>query len=177
MLKENGRAAVVVPDNVLFEGGAGERIRRALLERCDIHTLLPATDGHLVFVRCKSKCTLLDKKPATKTPATKEVWVYDLRSNRNFSLRQNPIGPEHLTDFVRCYRANDPTRRMETTHFRRFTYSEIMTRDKASLDIQWQQETTNSSERESPQTLMKKILEDLAEAMKEFAAAEAEILR
>ncbi|MGC2745296.1 MAG: class I SAM-dependent DNA methyltransferase, partial [Candidatus Angelobacter sp.] len=136
MLKENGRAAVVVPDNVLFEGGAGERIRRALLERCDIHTLLRLPTGIWYSSGVKANVLFFDKKPATKIPATKEVWVYDLRSNRNFSLRQNPIGPEHLTDFVRCYRANDPTRRMETTHFRRFTYSEIMTRDKASLDIQ-----------------------------------------
>ena len=118
-----------------------------------------------------------DKKPITKNPATKEVWIYDLRSNRNFSLRQNPIGPEHLTDFIQCYRADDPTQRKETAHFRRFRYSEILARDKANLDIQWQQETTNGIQRETPQTLMKEILADLAEAMKEFAAAEAEIRR
>src|SRR5260221_4483181 len=92
MLKENGRAAVVVPDNVLFEGGAGERIRRALLERCDIHTLLRLPTGIWYSSGVKANVLFFDKKSITTNPATKEIWVYDLRSNRNFSLRQNPIG-------------------------------------------------------------------------------------
>jgi type I restriction enzyme M protein len=177
MLTESGRASVVVPDNVLFEGGAGEKIRRALLQRCEVHTLLRLPTGIWYSSGVKANVLFFDKKPVTETPATKEVWVYDLRSNRNFSLRQSPIQREDLTDFVQCYHADDPTRRNETAHFRRFKYSEIMHRDKANLDIQWQQETTNGAQRESPQTLMKEILEDLAEAMREFAAAEAEINR
>lgn len=177
MLKDNGRAAVVVPDNVLFEGGAGEKIRRELLQRCNVHTLLRLPTGIWYSSGVKANVLFFDKKPATKTPATKEVWVYDLRSNRNFSLRQNPIQREDLTDFVECYSATDPTRRKETAHFRRFRYSDILARDKANLDIQWQQETSNGVQRETPQTLMKEILADLAEAMKEFAAAEAEIRR
>jgi len=177
MLKENGRAAMVVPDNVLFEGGAGEKIRRELLEHCNVHTLLRLPTGIWYSSGVKANVLFFDKKPITKTPATKEVWVYDLRSNRNFSLRQNPIGPEHLTDFIQCYRADAPTQRKETAHFRSFRYSEILARDKANLDIQWQQQSTNGIQRETPQKLMKEILADLAEAMKEFAAAEAEIRR
>lgn len=177
MLKETGRAAVVVPDNVLFEGGAGEKIRRALLQRCDVHTLLRLPTGIWYSPGVKANVLFFDKKPVTETPATKEVWVYDLRSNRNFSLRQNPIGPEDLTDFIRCYCADDRTQRKETNHFRRYNYSEIMARDKANLDIQWQDNTINVIQSESPQALMKKILEDLEEAMREFAAAESEIRR
>jgi type I restriction enzyme M protein len=175
MLKETGRAAVVVPDNVLFEGGAGERIRRALLERCRVHTLLRLPTGIWYSPGVKANVLFFDKKPVAETPSTREVWVYDLRSNRNFSLRQNPIGSDDLIDFIHCYSADDPTQRQETEHFRRFQYSEIIARDKANLDIQWRQETIDPAKGSSPQTLMKEILEDLKEAMSEFAAAEREI--
>ncbi len=177
MLKESGRAAVVVPDNVLFEGGAGEKIRRALLQQCDVHTLLRLPTGIWYSPGVKANVLFFDKKPIGKTPATKEIWVYDLRSDRNFSLRQNPIKPENLMDFVHSYRADDPTQRKETAHFRRFKYSEIMARDKANLDIQWQRATVNATKDETPQGLMKEILKDLEEAMREFANAESEIRR
>jgi type I restriction enzyme M protein len=177
MLKENGRAAVVVPDNVLFEGGAGEKIRRTLLQQCEVHTLLRLPTGIWYSPGVKANVLFFDKKPLGKTPATKDFWVYDLRSARSFSLRQNPIKPADLTDFIHCYHADDPSRREETAHFRRFKHSEIIARDKANLDIQWQSENTNSSRAETPQTLMKEILTDLEEAMREFAAAESEMRR
>lgn len=175
MLKETGRAAVVVPDNVLFEGGAGEKVRRTLLECCNVHTLLRLPTGIWYSPGVKANVLFFDK-PATGASATQEIWVYDLRSNRNFSLRQNPIRSEDLADFIHCYCADDPSQRKETTCFRRFTYSEIIARDKANLDIQWQDETLTIVYR-TPQSLMKEILEDLAEAMREFATVESEILR
>jgi type I restriction enzyme M protein len=116
-----------------------------------------------------------DKKPLSKTPATKELWVYDLRSDQAFSLRQNPISSNDLTDFVHCYHADDPSRRKKTAHFRRFAYREIMARDKANLDIQWPPQGMNSAQSETPQALMREILKDLEEAMREFAASESEI--
>jgi type I restriction enzyme M protein len=177
MLTENGRAAVVVPDNVLFEGGAGEKIRRILLERSDVHTLLRLPIGIWYSPGVRVNVLFFDKKPVTKTPATKELWVYDLRSNRSFSLRQNPIGNADMTDFIQCYSPDDLTRRKETVHFRRFEYSEIIARDNANLDIQWYPDVTNAIQGETPQALMKEILKDLEEAMKEFAAAESEIQR
>jgi len=177
MLNEAGRAAMVVPDNVLFEGGAGEKIRRMLLQRCDVHTLLRLPTGIWYSPGVKANVLFFDKKPVTMTPATKEIWIYDLRSNQKFSLRQNPIGSQDLMDFIHCYRADDPSRRKETERFRRFKYSDIVARDKANLDIQWQQERTNVTEGGSAQALMKGILEDLEEAMREFAAAESVIRR
>jgi len=177
MLKENGRAAVVVPDNVLFESGAGEKIRRTLLQQCEVHTLLRLPTGIWYSPGVKANVLFFDKKPLAKTPATKGLWVYDLRSGRSFSLRQNPIGTADLTDFIHCYRADDRNGRKETGQFRRFTYAEIVARDKASLDFQWQRETTNTTQGETPQALMKEILKDLEEAMREFAAAESEIQR
>lgn len=177
MLKDSGRAAVVVPDNVLFEGGAGEKIRRALLQRCDVHTLLRLPTGIWYSPGVKANVLFFDKKNVTKAPATKEVWVYDLRSNQSFSLRQNPIESEDLTDFIHCYRADDPAQRKETARFRRFKYSELISREKANLDIQWEEETVNTTLGDTPQALMKEILKDLEEAIKEFAAAEKEIGR
>lgn len=177
MLKENGRAALVVPDNVLFEGGAGEKIRRALLQQCEVHTLLRLPTGIWYSPGVKANVLFFDKKPLAKTPATKDLWVYDLRSERSFSLRQNPIGTPDLTDFIHCYHADDRTTRKQTGQFRRFTYAEIIARDKANLDFQWRQETTSATQGETPQALMKEILKDLEEAMREFAAAESEIQR
>jgi type I restriction enzyme M protein len=118
-----------------------------------------------------------DKAPLSASPATERLWVYDLRSDRNFSLRQNPIRSDDLKDFVNCYRADDLTKRRETASFRRFRYSDIMARDRANLDVQWGQTTSSTNDSPTPQALMKEILTDLEEAMKEFAAAEAEIRR
>jgi len=125
----------------------------------------------------KANVLFFDKKPLAKTPATKELWIYDLRSDRSFSIRQNPITSEDLAGFIRCYHADDRAKRKETAHFRRITYAEIIARDKANLDLQWQQETTNRTQGETPQELMKEILKDLEDAMREFAAAESEIRR
>jgi type I restriction enzyme M protein len=172
MLKETGRAAVVVPDNVLFEGGAGEKIRRTLLKQCNVHTLLRLPTGIWYSPGVKANVLFFDKKPTTNTPSTKEVWVYDLRSDRNFSLRQNPIRSNDLTDFIHCYSANNLAQRKETEHFRRFKYAEIIARDKASLDLQWQQERKKSSNGSTPHALMRDIISDLEEAMAEFSAAE-----
>ncbi|HEV2417040.1 MAG TPA: class I SAM-dependent DNA methyltransferase [Terriglobia bacterium] len=177
MLNENGRAAVVIPDNVLFEGGAGERVRRALLQQTEVHTLLRLPTGIWYSPGVKANVLFFDKKPPAKAPATKDLWVYDLRSGRNFSLRQSPITPDDLTDFISCYHADDRSRRKETVHFRRFKYADMIARDKANLDFQWQQDPANSTPEETPQVLMKHILEDLEEAIKEFASAESEIRR
>ena len=90
-------------------------------------------------------------------------------------MKQNPIGSEHLAKFVRSYNPTDRDRREETAVFRRFTYSKIVARGKANLDIRWQSEVHGAGEDEQPEELVKEILSDLAEAMREFATAEAEI--
>lgn len=177
MLNETGRAAVVVPDNVLFEGGAGETIRRALLQLCDVHTLLRLPTGIWYSPGVKANVIFFDKRPKATSPATKEVWIYDLRSSATFSLRQNPIKLGDLEDFVRCYSADDRKCRKESARFRRFAYSAIVARDRASLDIQWESDGAGDVEMMTPQALMAEIIDDLKEAMREFAAAEREIAR
>jgi type I restriction enzyme M protein len=96
LLKQHGRAAVVVPDNVLFEGGAGETIRRKLLHECDVHTLLRLATGLFYAL-------FFDKKPASETPWTRKLWIYDLRTNMHFTLKTNPLKREDLDEFVTLY--------------------------------------------------------------------------
>ena len=175
MLNETGRAAIVVPDNVLFEGGAGEKIRRSLLERCNVHTLLRLPTGIWYSPGVKANVLFFDKKPNSKNPATNELWVYDLRSNQNFTLRHNPIKADDLKEFINCYSASDTSLRKETSRFKRFKYSEIIARDKANLDIQWEHDTFSTTKAINPQKLLKEIVKDLQEALREFSAAENEI--
>jgi type I restriction enzyme M protein len=178
MLKETGTAAVVVPDNVLFEAGAGEKIRRALLERCDVHTLLRLPTGIWYSPGVKANVLFFDKKPAAKTPWTKELWVYDLRTNKNFTLRQNPIADEDLKEFVQVYQtANRTKKREESERFKRFTYADLMARDKANLDIFWLKDDSlaDTENLPKPAVLAAEIVEDLEEALEEFGAVEEEL--
>ena len=91
LLKINGRAAVVVPDNVLFEGGAGETVRRKLLQECDVHTLLRLPTGIFYAQGVKANVLFFDRKPASETPWTQKLWIYDLRINKHFTLKTNTL--------------------------------------------------------------------------------------
>lgn len=176
MLDDHGRAAVVVPDNVLFEAGAGEKIRRTLLEHCDVHTLLRLPTGIWYSPGVQANVLFFYKKGPGKKPATKELWVYDLRTNRNFTPRQNPIANEDLNEFVDCYRPGKPlSRRKENKRFRRFRYAELMARDKANLDIFWLKDDsmTDMSGLPRPSVLLAQIVADVEEALVEFRAAES----
>jgi len=104
LLKVPGRAAVVVPDNVLFEGGAGETIRRKLLHECDVHTLLRLHTGIFYAQGVKANVLFFDRKPASATPWTQALWIYDLRTNMHLTLKTNPPTRSDLADFVTCYR-------------------------------------------------------------------------
>ena len=172
LLKDTGRAAVVVPDNVLFEAGAGEKIRRNLLERCDVHTLLRLPTGIWYSPGVKANVLFFDKKPASKSPQTKELWVYDLRTNKNFTLRQNPIVDADLKDFVEFYEAaNRTTKRKESERFKRFTYDQLMARDKANLDIFWLKDDSleDSDNLPEPDVIAAQIVDDLEAALSQFA--------
>ncbi len=167
LLKPGGRAAVVVPDNVLFEGGAGETVRRKLLEECDVHTLLRLPTGVFYAQGVKANVVFFDRKPASETAATRELWVYDLRTNQHFTLKQNPLRAEHLADFVACYAARE-----ETERFKRFTYEELLARDKVSLDLVWlRDESLEDLENlPPPDVIAREIVEDLEAALAEFSA-------
>jgi type I restriction enzyme M protein len=172
LLKPYGRGAVVVPDNVLFEGGAGEKIRESLLWRCDVHTLLRLPTGIFYAQGVKANVLFFDRMPGSDKPWTKELWIYDFRTNQNFTLRTNPLKREHLDDFVRCYHPENRHARHETERFRKFSYDELIKRDKANLDIFWlRDESLESADNlPSPDVFAKSIIEDLEAALEQFRA-------
>ncbi len=137
MLKADGKAAVVVPDNVLFESGAGETVRKRLLESTDVHTILRLPTGIFYAQGVKANVIFFDNKPAAKTPWTNEVWIYDLRTNIHFTLKTQQMKFDDLKDFVECYNPQNRFKRKETERFKKFTYDVIITRDKTNLDIFW----------------------------------------
>ena len=137
MLKIDGQAAIVLPDNVLFEGGAGETVRKRLLESCDVHTILRLPTGIFYAQGVKANVIFFDNKPASKTPWTKELWVYDYRTNIKHTLKTNTLKFGNLEEFVKEYNPEDRHKRVESERFKRFTYQEIIARDKTSLDIFW----------------------------------------
>src|SRR5436190_8173920 len=137
LLKIHGRAAIVVPDNVLFEGGAGETVRRKLLHECDVHTLLRLPTGLFYAQGVKANVLFFDRKPASAKPWTKTVWIYDFRTNQHFTLKTNQLKRLDLDDFVRCYNPENRHQRKPAERFKSFTYQELIKRDKASLDIFW----------------------------------------
>ncbi|MHB1582387.1 MAG: type I restriction-modification system subunit M [Acidimicrobiales bacterium] len=173
ILAMNGRAAVVVPDNVLFEAGAGEVIRRALLEECDVHTLLRLPTGLFYAQGVKANVLFFDRKPASETPWTRELWVYDLRTNEHFTLKRNPLTRADLDEFVAAYCAPDRTKRKESERFRRFSYADLVARDKVNLDITWLRDDTetDAASLPDPDTLIAEIVEELTAAVAELAEA------
>jgi len=177
LLKQNGRAAIVVPDNVLFEGGAGENIRRKLLHECEVHTLLRLPTGLFYAQGVKANVLFFDRKPASETPWTKKLWIYDLRTNKHFTLKTNPLKREDLDEFVKCYNPKNRNKREPTWsdekpdgRWRSFDYEELINRDKASLDIFWlKDESLEDSENlPEPGILAQEIVVDLEAALEQF---------
>ncbi len=179
LLKQHGRAAVVVPDNVLFEGGAGETVRRKLLHECDVHTLLRLPTGLFYAQGVKANVLFFDKKPASETPWTKRLWVYDLRTNQHFTLKTNPLKRSDLDEFVACYRAADRHDRQPTWseatpdgRWRAYSHEDLAARDKASLDLFWlRDESLEDADRlPAPGVIAAEIVEDLEAALAQFRA-------
>jgi type I restriction enzyme M protein len=176
ILDINGRAAVVLPDNVLFEGGAGETIRRRLLQEFDVHTLLRLPTGLFYAGGVKANVLFFDKRPAGERPWTERLWVYDFRTNQHFTLKQNQLRREHLQDFVDCYLpGKSRSERVETDRFRPFTYDELVARDKANLDLAWLKDDSleDLDNLPAPEVIAREIVEDLTAALVEFEAVAA----
>jgi len=170
LLKINGRAAIVVPDNVLFEGGAGEMVRRKLLHECDVHTLLRLPTGIFYRPGVKANVLFFDRKPASEKPWTDTLWIYDFRTNMHFTLKTNPLKYEDLQDFTRCYNPQNRHERKETERFHVFTYEELMQRDKVNLDIFWLKDESleDSANLPDPDVLAHEISETLESALDQF---------
>jgi type I restriction enzyme M protein len=179
LLKINGRAAIVVPDNVLFEGGAGETVRRRLLAECDVHTLLRLPTGVFYAQGVKANVLFFDRKPASERPWTDKLWIYDLRTNKHFTLKTSMLRYEDLADFVRCYNPGNRFDRQETERFRVFSYNELMQRDKVSLDIFWLRDESldDSSSLSTPDVLAGEIAENLEAALEQFTTIHQDLVQ
>ena len=173
MLKDGGKAAVVLPDNVLFEAGVGERIRRKLLETCNVHTILRLPTGLFYANGVKANVVFFDKlQQKGKVPNTKGIWFYDLRTNKHFTLKQRPLALNDLQDFIDCYHAKT---RKETDRFKFYKYSELITRGKTSLDIFWLKDNNldDLDDLPPPAVLQQQIIEHLEAALRSFRAVAA----
>ena len=170
LLKINGKAAIVVPDNVLFEGGAGETVRRKLLHECDVHTLLRLPTGVFYAQGVKANVLFFDRKPASEKPWTEKLWIYDLRTNKHFTLKTNPLRYGDLQDFIKCYNPQNRYDRKPTERFKPFTYNELIQRDKANLDIFWlKDESLEDTENlPPPDIIARDIAENLQSALEQF---------
>jgi type I restriction enzyme M protein len=173
LMKQHGRAAVVVPDNVLFEGGAGETIRKRLLNQCDVHTLLRLPTGIFYAQGVKANVLFFDRKPARAEPWTQKLWVYDLRTNKEFTLKTRTLKRADLDEFVAVYNPINRHERTETWsesnaagRWRAYNYDELIARDKVSLDIFWLRDESleDSANLPDPDILAREILDDLEAA-------------
>ncbi len=178
MLKSDGRAAVVVPDNVLFEGGAGETVRKQLLATTDLHTILRLPTGIFYANGVKANVLFFDNKPAQKEPWTKEVWIYDYRTNIHHTLKKKPMQEEHLQEFIECYNPQNRHKRRATWtekrnpegRWRKYSYKEIMARDKTSLDIFWLKDKSlaDLDNLPEPEVLAEEIIDNIEAGLNNF---------
>lgn len=177
LLKTTGQAAVVLPDNVLFEGGAGETVRKELMKTTELHTILRLPTGIFYKQGVKANVLFFDNKPASKEPWTKEVWIYDFRTNIHFTLKKNPMKLEDLQDFIKCYNPTNRHNRVETYseenpegRWRKFKYEDIITRDKTSLDIFWLKDKSlaDLDNLPDPDILANEIIDDLEAGLESF---------
>jgi type I restriction enzyme M protein len=180
MLQNGGRAAVVLPDNVLFEGGAGETIRKQLLNELDLHTILRLPTGIFYAQGVKANVLFFDKPKHSKRPATKETWFYDYRTNISHSPKKNPLRFENLQAFVSCYQAKDRSKHTETYdeknnpdgRWRKYSYEEILSRDKTNLDLTWLRDDSviDLDNLPEPDVLINDIIENVESALASFRA-------
>lgn len=185
MLKTTGRAAIVVPDNVLFEGGAGEVVRKQLLATTELHTILRLPTGIFYANGVKANVIFFDNKPAQKDPWTKEIWVYDYRTNIHHTLKKQPMQLTDLQDFIDCYKPANRHQRTQTWHpdtnpegrWRKFSYEEVIARDKTSLDIFWikDQSLADLDNLPEPELLAAEIIDNLEAGLDSFKEVLAEL--
>lgn len=178
MLKTTGRAAVVVPDNVLFEGGAGETVRKKLLESTDLHTILRLPTGIFYANGVKANVLFFDNRAASKEPWTKEIWYYDYRTNVHHTLKRKPLRFEDLQEFIGCYNPLNRHQRTENWNehsapegrWRKFSHAQIVARDKTSLDIFWLKDKSlaDLDNLPEPDELAGEIIENLEAGLMSF---------
>jgi type I restriction enzyme M protein len=176
-LKITGEAAVVLPDNVLFEGGAGEEVRKQLLKTTELHTILRLPTGVFYAHGVKANVLFFNNKPASKEPWTKIIWIYDYRTNIHHTLKKKPMMMSHLEEFVKLYKPENINKRKETWsedkqegRWRKYTYDDVIARDKTSLDIFWLKDKslTDLDNLPDPDILANEIIENIESGLASF---------
>jgi len=177
ILKINGRAAIVLPDNVLFEGGAGETIRKKLMETCDLHTILRLPTGIFYAQGVKANVLFFDKREASKQAQTSKIWIYDLRTNKHFTLKENTLKEEDLDDFEKCYNSENRHKRKEAERFKGFNYKEILKRDKTNLDIFWLKDESldDLDNLPDPDVIAGELVEELDSALEQLKEIQSDL--
>ncbi|MEM8510467.1 MAG: class I SAM-dependent DNA methyltransferase [Bacteroidota bacterium] len=177
LLKVNGEAAVVLPDNVLFEGGAGETVRKELLKTTELHTILRLPTGIFYAHGVKANVLFFKNKPASKNAWTRDIWFYDYRTNIHHTLKKKPMRFEDLRDFIKLYRPDNLHKRKETWseqnpegRWRKFDYEEILARDKTNLDVFWLKDKSlaDLDNLPDPDVLASEIIENVEAGLESF---------
>ncbi len=178
LLQIHGRAAVVVPDNVLFEGGAGETVRKKLLAECEVHTLLRLPTGIFYAQGVKANVLFFDRRPASPRPWTRRLWVYDLRTNRHFTLKTHPLQRADLAEFEALYGPGGDRQARAATwseatpdgRWRAYEYDELVARDKCSLDLFWLRDESmlDAEALPAPDEIAAEIADDLRSALEQI---------
>ena len=175
ILKQHGRAAMIVPDSLLSEADAGETVRRELLKRADVHTLLRLPSGIFYTPGVKANVLFFDRKPSAERPWTDKLWIYDLRTNRHFTRKENPFRRADLNDFIACYNPKNRHQRTETDCFKSFSYDQLLERPDVNLDIVWvtDESPENAAKPIDRHRIACQIALDLQTALDHFAAIAA----
>lgn len=181
-LKPGGRAAVVLPDNVLFEAGTGTEVRRDLMDKCNLHTILRLPTGIFYAQGVKTNVLFFQKgtaeNPRQVQSCTQKVWVYDLRNNMPSFGKRTPFGSEHLKSFEEAYgedpngnsqRAENVEGIGELSRFRVFTRGQLRERGD-SLDINWLKDadSVDANDLPTPEVLAGEAMAELTEALREL---------
>ena len=172
--KEKGMLGVIFRKS---QNKIQDPVRRKLLHECDVHTLLRLPTGIFYAQGVKANVLFFDRKPASEKPWTEKLWIYDLRTNKHFTLKTNPLRYEDLQDFIECYNPEDRFNRGEKERFKAFTYNELIQRDKVSLDIFWLKDESlaDSKNLPDPDTLAVNITESLESALEQFRSTHEDL--
>src|SRR5947208_454792 len=159
----------------MWDQGHGGDLRRQF-RQFDVHTLLRLPTGIFYAQGVKANVLFFDAKPASEQPWTSKLWVYDLRTNMHFTLKQNPLRRRHLDEFVESYLpSKDRAERVESDRWQSFTYDDLISRDKVNLDITWLRDDSleDADNLPAPEVIAREIVEDLTAALVEFEAVAA----
>jgi len=186
ILKRTGSAAVIVPDGILFEGGAAEVVRVQLLKTTNLHTILRLPTGIFSAESVKTHVLFFDNKPQAKTPWTQSIWFYDYRTNIQHSFRKNPLQSDCLAEFVSCYHAKNRSQckaawgvQNPTGRWKKIDYTEIMARDKCNLDVIWLKDNTriDPDTLPHPTKIVGDVVDELTLTLKKFSIIQKTLMQ